>query len=224
MAVIIDFESREQLNNYINSNIEDEVLGSGTEGTCYRGKAGKAYKIFSESGYREFYQIDEIITQDEVPLRSFAFPETIFTVNGEIEAYSSILVERNLFDELSFSSIIDIDFDKLIEAYKQMLIETKELTSRGIILNDLPNNILFDGENLVAVDTCGYERLKSLDENLSSNYAAIDEAIKSTFDVLFEDEKSEDIYINRFQDTILFLRDIESNFKQRSMTKTYVYK
>lgn len=224
MAVIIDFESREQLNNYINNSIEGEVLGIGTEGTCYRGKAGKAYKIFSEKGYREFYPIDDIVTHSDVPLRSFAFPETIFTVNGEIEAYSSTLVEQNLFSSLSFSSIIDIDFDKLVEAYKQMITEADKLSSLGIILNDLPNNILFDGEKLVAVDTLGYKKLKYFDENSLSNYAAIDEAIKSTFDVLFDDEESEDIYINRYQDTIAFLRDVEANFKHRVSAKTYAYK
>lgn len=226
MAVVVDFENIEQFRSYIDSKTIETPLGKGTEGTCYRGKDGKAYKIYPEFGYREFYSIDDIVTQDEIELRSFAFPETIFTINGNMEAYTSRLVEKNLFDNehLTVKGLRDFDFDRLICAYNIMQEDTRILTEKGIAISDLTGNILFDGTNLVAIDTCCYERNAIFDNNSASNKELIDEAIKHTFNALFEDEESEGMFIDLNQDVILFLRDIEANFKLKTKAKVYVNK
>ena len=219
---IIEFSNKQQFDAYINKKIE-VPLGTGTEGICYRGKDGKAYKVYSKNRFREFYPIDSLVTQSELPLKYFAFPETIFTVNGNIEAYTSMLVGQNLFDDeyLTVKGIEDIDFDDLIDAYQRIQEEAKILTERKILISDLPGNILFDGKNLVAIDTCSYEKGASFDE-FDSNEKRIDDAIKATFNKLFEDDASEGLFIYPNQDTISFLRDVETTFKSGTNEKICV--
>lgn len=221
---IIEFNNRQQFDDYINKKIE-VPLGTGTEGICYRGKDGKAYKVYSKNRFREFYPINSLVTQNELPLKYFAFPETIFTLNGNMEAYTSMLVEQNLFDDehLTVKGIEDIDFDDLIDAYQRIQEEAKILTERKILISDLPGNILFDGKNLVAIDTCSYEKEASFDE-FDSNEKRIDDAIKGTFNKLFEDEASEGLFVYPNQATISFLRDIENTFKPKAIQKVYVNK
>lgn len=218
---IVEFDSRKQLDEYIACQTGNMHLGEGTEGICYCGKDGKAYKVYSEDGYREFYPIDDILTKDDFQLQSFAFPETIFTVNGCMEAYTSSLVPQNLFDHehLTINGIQNINFDNLINAYKTMQDDVSQLTKSGIVLSDVPGNILFDGVNLVVVDTCSYSRDNEL-ENPRFNQAVIDKALKDTFNKLFEDDASEGLFVNPNQDVVPFFRDIEDTFKQ----KVYVNK
>ena len=222
---IINFDSHSQLDDYIGYQTDYMPLGQGTEGVCYRGKDGKAYKVYSKDGYREFYPLETILTKDDFSLKSFAFPETIFTVDGYMEAYTSTLVPRNLFDDehLTVSGIKDINFDNLIEAYKIMSDEVNLLTKSGIVFSDLPGNILFDGVNLVAIDTCDYVKNDTSGESLS-NQALIDEAIKEAFDKLFEDEESEGLFVNPNQDTVSYLRDIEATFKSTNKVKVHSMK
>ena len=225
MARIVEFENREQLNAYINRKTECVPLGRGTEGICYQGIDGRAYKIYFENRVREFYPIDTIVTQKDVPSKYFAFPETIFIVNGNMEAYTSMLVKHNLFDHehLTVKGIQDIDFDNLIDAYKRIQEEARLLTEKGILISDLPGNILFDGNDLFAIDTCSYEKESSFDE-FNSNKRRIDDAIKGTFNTLFEDDSSEGLFVSPNQDTISFLRGIESTFKSETNAKVYVNK
>ena len=57
----------------------------------------------------------------------------------------------------------NIDFDKLYAAYEVMYDDAIQLARDGICIYDLPYNIVFDGERLFGIDTCGYYHAPVMD-------------------------------------------------------------
>ena len=188
MKKIIDFNSRVEFDAYIKQKT-CENLGSGSEGSCFRGVDGKAYKCleYNEKYPTIEYDIDKIITTADITNDSFAFPEILFTINGDFVGYTSTLISPNLFSDklLVVQNTIDhINFDKLIDAYHKMKMDVVHLTSEGIKIYDLPFNILFDGEKLVGIDTCCYSYDKSI--SLEENIGSLDMAIKQAFTCFYQ--------------------------------------
>ena len=180
MNKIVKFSSEQAVNTYCKKKAVRE-LGSGSEGTCFLGKDGLAYKDMSE-GYRsEQYIPDDVITTSSYKNKSFLFPHVLFVVGDELMGYTSDAVTCNLTStNYLFENGIDhIDFDKLYAAYEVMYEDAIQLAKDGISIYDLPYNIVFDGERLYGIDTCGYYRAPVMECLRNPNY--VDHAVKRLF-------------------------------------------
>ena len=228
MPKVINFHSKIEFDTYIMKKV-CENLGSGSEGCCYKGIDGKAYKCidYDEEYFFPDYDINKIITTSDITNESFAFPQILFTIAGEVVGYMSDLVEPNLFHDCflaELNTIDHIDFDKLIEAYYKMKNDVSALTDSGIRIYDLPFNLLFDGEKLVGTDTCSYSYDKeiSLEENIDS----LDTAIKQAFYLFLSnkgEEERKDFYKEHNDKSPEdFLRTLEAKYKTKN--KVYVNK
>ena len=90
-------------------------IGDGSEGTVYLGKDGYAYKLFYEEPWAsdtKEIEPDRIITKQELPLDSFAFPHDLFIVDGKVMGCKMELVRRNLVGTMNivtYSDFFDVD-------------------------------------------------------------------------------------------------------------------
>ena len=67
-------------------------VDDGSEGECYLGNDGLAYKIYYKDSFindHQFIKVEDIVTEEEYELESFAFPKVLFTVDGEVKCYTS---------------------------------------------------------------------------------------------------------------------------------------
>ena len=138
-------------------------IGAGSEGECFKSNSDKdAYKIFFNDEMLftgKDYDVSKIITTHEVDLNSFAFPKQLYTVNGVLKGYRTKCVEGDLFSTestLDITNICNINFRSLIKAYLRMKADVVALSEKHIAIYDLPFNLMFDGQKLTAIDTCGY--------------------------------------------------------------------
>ena len=117
MNKIVNFESKEEFNNFLDS-VTYEALGSGSEGSCFRGKDGLAYKFLDiDEDEESDYNPEKIITTADIQTEAFALPDTIFTVKDNFVGYTSNLISPNLFSNrflVDNNTVSHIDFDKLI--------------------------------------------------------------------------------------------------------------
>lgn len=165
--------------------------GSGSEGEFYFSKADKlGYKIFyNDLDYAiSEYNVEQIIMDSEVQLESFLFPLDTLVIDGKLKGYTSKYKRGNILSDENLLEIdsLDFDFDSLKEAYKQMKIDVSLLTDKGILIYDLPNNLIYDGKRLYAIDTCSYSKsdiVRLLKENVSSLDNAIDAIIVKIIDM-----------------------------------------
>lgn len=230
MSKVMDFDSIDKFNTYIMKKYCDS-LGSGSEGCCYKGNDGKAYKCidYDEGFFCSDYNIDKIITTSDVTNESFAFPQILFTVGDDFVGYTSELVEPDLFDDYFFvtqNTIDHIDFDKLIKAYYKMEKDVLLLTNNSIKIYDLPYNLLFDGERLVGIDTCcfSYDESISLEENIGSLDMAIKQAFYMFLSTRGEDECTSFYKEHNDKTPEEFLRILESRYKSDTKNRVYVNK
>ncbi len=188
-------------NAYVKSKCGKE-LGTGSEGTCYLGKDGLAYKDLSEGFRMERYIPEDIITTADVKSDSFYFPHVLFTIGDELMGYTSDVVKQDLTNHyyLLDHGIDHIDFDKLYAAYEVMYEEAIRLAEEGIAIYDLSHNLLFDGERLIGVDTCGYYRAPVME--CTHNTACVDMAVKDLFTMYAEyghgDKLDKDMEVKEF--------------------------
>ena len=185
---IIKFKCEWEAKLFIKSHAL-KLVGSGSEGTCYRGKDKKVYKCLNIDR-RYPYDVDKIITEEDVKLDSFAFPDELYTVDDGLIGYRTDYVKGNYFsvdNTADIENIIDLDFEKLATAYKKMLEDIKLLSKEKILVYDLPFNVMFDGEKMTAIDTCAYKRVKKnpLEENITS----LNKALEMVFTMWFMDYK-----------------------------------
>lgn len=168
-------------------------VDDGSEGTCFKSrKDGKAYKIFNQgdsfnSGV--FYNLDEIITKDDMDIDSFSFPEDLFIIDGVLKGYSMTYYPNNLFSNshmYEINGLLNINFKKLLKAYYKLKKDVITLSLNHVSIFDMPYNLLFDGERLIALDTCGYKKKDS--DVLEKNLAQLDYAVKSIFIFWFGDK------------------------------------
>ena len=233
MKKIVDFNSKNEFDIFFSKSICD-FLGFGSEGSCYRGKDGKAYKCFDiDEELESEYDVKKIITDADINTEAFAFPDTIFTVRGTLAGYTSKLISPNLFSNeflVKKNTISHINFNKLIKAYYEMIGDVDYLTSQGIKIYDLGFNLLYDSNRLYGIDTCSYEQNKSI--TCQENRDTLSDAMKKAFlfFLLNNDEKYKvcnnafDLLLKDMEkiDVEYFLRDIEKKYKDNN--KVYINK
>lgn len=222
MKNVINFKSEKELTEYLKSK-RISIIGEGSEGICYKSHFDKlAYKIIDSDdnsvSYIPEYNMEDIITEDDIYLSSFLFPKTLITVNGKFRGYTSKAIDKNYFDiNEMLENISNIQIKKLLKAYKVMLKDIVVLSEQHISIYDLPHNLLFDGEKLYAIDTCCYYRTDNSNV-LESNIKSLNCAIKTIFDeyLSFQDDKQ---YISDDIDILEYLSEIDK-YLHKTKTKT----
>lgn len=209
MNKIVRFDSVEKFVAYRRAKANHR-LGGGSEGDCYLGRDGLAYKDFTDGFRSENYIPEDVITSDEVSSKSFAFPHTLFVVGDELVGHTADVVKKDItsYDTLFFNGIDHINFDKLYRAYEVLYDDAVALAEDGIGIYDLSYNLMFDGERLVGVDTCGYYRTSPMD--CLHNTECVDTAVKNLFTHYAEYVKGEKLDTD--MDVKSFLEMVESRY------------
>lgn len=177
MSSIVDFKTEKDFRNFLISK-KLSYIAEGSEGKCYASLVDNdAYKVlFDEDKYFEVdYEVEEIITTEDIDLKSFAFPKEIYTINGQIKAYKTKKIDKDFFQFEEDFNLYSINFLKLEKAYLNIKKDVISLSKAGIEIYDLCFNLIFDGENLVGIDTCGYKKVDY--DVLEKNIASLDYAI-----------------------------------------------
>lgn len=211
MKKVIKFDSEKEFKAYMKSKTVSEI-GDGSEGVCYLGKDGKAYKSFQDGYIKSTYQVDEIITSDEASTNSFLFPDILFTINDIVVGYVCKFIPRDdlNFNKLIFEGLDHINFDKLYDAYSPLRNDAVVLAQNGISIFDLSYNLMFDGQSLYGIDTCSYTRKPG--DLTDSNLAYVDAAMKDPFCLYFKEEY--DIDLDKDMEVKPFLKMVKKKYKE----------
>lgn len=170
MNKVVKFDNKKQYLEFVKSQITKK-LGEGTEGRVYLTNNNDAIKVMLSSFDPKFYDnCPNIIMEKDMKLDSFIFPQEIYTLNGLIAGYKQRTFLGNIFDDLSL--IDKLDVEQLIKARKKIIEDMKVLTDYGYRLYNMPRNILFNNDKLVAIDTLDYE--KKLGVTLKENIKILD--------------------------------------------------
>ena len=209
----IAFKSQQKYNKFLEGK-QLSFLNEGSEARCYLSqKDGLVYKnlldctkVFTE------HDTQDVITKDKINLPSYAFPIDLFTNKQLVWGYTSEFIKNDLFDEKNMATIkgfLKIDLYKLRKALEQLKKDTEILSSQHILLDDIPNNLIFTGTRLVAIDTLSY--LKLTDSTHYSNLDLIDEAIKNVFDKWL---RNQNIEVPKGIDIDTYLKEVETLQRQ----------
>lgn len=188
MSKIKSFKCEWEVKLFIESHAM-KLVGSGSEGSCYVGKDRKIYK-YLDFNTESSYPAEEIITQEEVDIPSFAFPEEVYTVGEKVRGYRTRFIPNDLFGEdriFDIENMVDIDSASIVSAYEAMLEDIRLLSEESILIFDLPFNLMFDGEKFTAIDTCGYKKVGY--NPIQDNIKSLNYAIESLFRMWFSRHK-----------------------------------
>ena len=159
-----NFDCTKDFNIFMVKHI-NKAIGSGSEGICYSGKDGYAYKVFGEDGpfRKNTYKVEDIVKESDFKNKEFehfAFPIDIYKVGDTIRSYKTVqFVGEDLFrteNTCDIETIDCINFKKLSKAYKAMVKEVFMLSEENIKIYDIGCNIMFDGDDMLGIDTFGY--------------------------------------------------------------------
>lgn len=223
MKNIKNFELYEDFEKFRKYN-SIKLIDSGSEGKCYLGKERYVYKFF-DTLPEDIYNIDEIITEDDIKLNSFALPKELFVYNNKLLGCKMEYVDKDYFNienTYDLSTIDSISFKQLSKAYKYMLCDVARLSDKNILI-DLPCNLMYDGESLIGVDTCIYKKVDfdPLDDNIHS----LNSAIETVFEMWFDTRKRINISIDytnidKYLDTLY--KELPSDIKKKCKKRLFM--
>lgn len=182
-----EFESKDELKKYLREKLTDIVLGEGSEGKCYLGKDGLAYKVIDQCFIKR--DVSSIITSNDYQLKHFAFPIDVY-YNPEkniIYGYNSKTLKGDIFSD-NYFILDDINTDAMISAYYELLEDVKTISEDNIYLFEAINNLLFNNSDYMLIDTLDYKKMK---DPYKQNEKIILDAIKMPFYVQTSDSKIE---------------------------------
>lgn len=196
---VIAFKNIDEFNQFLRTKLLFKKLGNNSEGSCYLSNQDNlAYKILEYSLFEatsNTHKLPEIITTKDINLKSFAFPQELYTISQKLVGYKTEYITPDLFNyndlAMNLESIYKIDFNLLKKAYYKMLKDIEKLSQENIKIIDLPCNLMFTGKRLVGIDTCFYRRENT--NPLTHNINSLNEALKEVFDtwLMFHLEKTE---------------------------------
>lgn len=190
--MIKEFESHKDFLKFIKSKVYRKV-GFGSEGSCYWGKDGLAYKVIEYFLYKR--NVNEIITSDKYKdLNYFALPIDIYTNpdHSIIYGYNSNFLHDDILQH-SEDFFEEVDLDKLVKCYYMLLSDIRTISNDNIFLFELINNLLFNNIKFMLIDTLDYykEDYNTYDDNVNMILRAIELPLYvETNDQAFNDEKS----------------------------------
>ena len=215
---IIIFDTSEHFQKYISQKALTIDLGAGTEGKCFLSEPDNAvYKIFHpdyERKTRGVYNLNKIITSQDIDIASFIFPDELYAVKRRLVGLRQKYIESNLFGSENIfenkESIYKIDFDKLLNAYYIMIKDIEKLSQEKIQIYDLPYNLMFTGDRLFGIDTLWYTKV---DYNpIKENKTSLNLAITFLFHNWLELEETEELYNET--DTEKYIKGIQKILKR----------
>lgn len=211
MKKVVNFENEKQFQAYIKQKTCAE-LGEGSEGVCLLGKDGKAYKDFTVGFMADEYLVDDVVTIEDTDVESFVFPDTLFAIDNNVLGYKSKCVHKDDLDYkyLFMNGLDHINFDRLIAAYGIMYNDALVLANQGIRIFDLSYNVMFDGDRLYGIDTCGYRKIGRDEDVTEHNTACVDKAIKDLFSTYVSCVHNEEL--DTQMKVIPFLTMVEQNY------------
>ena len=173
MKKLVKFNSRDEFIDHVADNALFEI-GEGSEGEVYLTYDNNVIKNMLDSiNPKKYIVYNDLIMDDELKLDSFIFPKELYLLKGIIVGYKENYFANNIFDNPLLPN--EIDIDKLVVARKKFIEDTKAMTDAGYRLYELPGNLLFDNNRLVAIDTLDY--IKNDDITLDENIKIVDYAI-----------------------------------------------
>ena len=157
--MIKEFDNKRDYKKFVMDKTKHRKVGWGTEGNCYLGNDYLVYKVIDTLND---YIPDNIITSDDYNFKHIAFPIDIFTNSNHdmVYGYNTVFLNNNMFYDFG-DDLEDIDIDKLVENYYDMMEEVKLLSNDKILMYDMINNLLFNNELLLAIDTLYYRTVDS---------------------------------------------------------------
>lgn len=219
MNNIIDFKTDKELKNFLDSK-KLSYIAEGSEGICFASKADNdAYKVLFDDDdilFESDYNPKKIITTELIELDCFAFPKELYTLNGKLRAYRTKKIDKDLLQYEDEPDIYSLDFKKLEKAYLKLEKDIISLSKAGIKMYDLCFNLIFDGESLIAIDTCGYTKVEY--DVLNENISLLNYSLENLFSLWFQ---YEDIYFDEtFDNACQYIRSIG---KQVRRSKQRIY-
>ena len=205
---IVNLKSIDELENIIGNDLVK--LGTGCEGITYLSKKdNKAYKILTDFEYED--KVDDIITSSDIDLKYILLPEKLYVYDNHLIAYKTKYIKKNFLDiDNKDNNIYNIDFDKFITAYKNLLEEIKILSKNKIEIYDVTPNLMFDGTDLYLIDTCSYKKTnEKIYKIYNWNKERLDSAIKFLLSSYIINDENKDKY-----GYILTIHDIEEQLKE----------
>lgn len=218
MGKIVDFTSENEFKLY-RLKKANKYLGGGSQGNCYLGRDGLVYKDLTEGFLFPEMSVNEVITTDRISLESFIFPNILFSINGCLIGHTSKYVANDLFDEDLFFDygVNHIDFNKLIDAYYNMMSDAEKLADANIKIFDLSHNIMFDGNKLYGIDTDYYRKVDY--PILEHNRSCVDNALKDVFVMVAEYVFDDNLFdLSRSMNVVDFLNYIRENYSEKGLS------
>lgn len=198
-----------------------ELIGSGAEGFCFRGPDNKVYKIFNyEDAVKVNHDVildnpNEVIKKSDCSIEGFAFPEEVYILNGKLFGYKADFIPNDmLLDQNFYDNINTIDIEKLIRAVRRFKGQVDLLSREMILIEDLSRNLIYDGERIIAIDTCGYRRVDEDPSIKNNNLFYI--AIMDLFRPYVDDELKEICISN--DDYESYIREIIEKYRKKRST------
>ena len=205
---IVNLKSIKELEEIIGTDLVK--LGTGCEGITYLSKKdNKAYKILTDFEYED--KIEDIITSFDINLKYILLPEKLYVYDNILIAYKTKYIKKNFLDiDNKDNNIYNIDFDKFITAYKNLLEEIKILSKNKIEIYDVTPNLMFDGTDLYLIDTCSYKKTnEKIYKIYNWNKERLDSAIKFLLSSYIINDENKDKY-----GYILTIRDLEEQLNE----------
>lgn len=194
--MIKNFKSNKELTTFIIGK-KITLLSRVTEGICYLGEDKKVYKILGVDNTTDNnYKVEEVITEDDIKLKSFAFPQELFVLDDKLVGYSADYIPNDRLgtENLNIVTVAKMDFEKFSNAYKIMQEDVDKLSSNKILMFDLPFNVIYDGNRLVGIDTCGYKKVDY--DPTEKNNDSFKFAIEGIFRLCYNDFEDPDLTFN----------------------------
>lgn len=166
------FDNNDDIKEYI-KNLAIKNVGKGTEGQVWLTKENDTIKYVLKA-FRQTYK-PSMLTEDDIKLESFIFPTEIFVENGFVAGYRARYFKDDIFNKMDTKTGSVINLEKLAIAREKMIKDIEVLTKAKYKIEDIENNLLFDGKRLIAIDTLDYPKINNIE--LYENIELLDYAI-----------------------------------------------
>ena len=146
--------------NYIRKIAKAEV-GKGTEGKIWLTRDNDTVK-YTIPRFRKPYST-YMITEEDMKLESFLFPTELFIVDDTVAGYRAPYFKGDIFNRMDEKAGKVINLENLANARETMIRDVEALTKAKYKIEDIENNLMFDGKKLKAIDTLEYHKVKNIE-------------------------------------------------------------
>lgn len=158
-----------------------EYMGDSLNLDVCKAIEGKAFLIKDRCYFKYLHREDRIeynkniIMSTDFDFKTFLFPTEIFLVGNYIAGYKTEFFPNDIFNKMDVKEGITFDLRKLYKARKKMISDIKKLSFNNYKITNIKDNLMFDGEKLVAINTLGYHKIDNV--RYVENLVALDSAI-----------------------------------------------